>query len=197
MVEKCNSLVIRFQVSRQMQVGDACPLPLWDMPIHCHAWVYIIFYEILIENCQWKETPFYSVTDLYFNQEPIRLQQVSVKNLNLFFLTFLQQCFSKSADVLLSFLLFWCKMKCTIKEKLQTNGMIVIHQGYSTVKIHTLKMCGFMQDMVLTKHWARQLKPEKIRISELSYQLEKLYIETLLEVLSKSIAEKIHTTFKK
>ena len=75
--------------------------------------------------------------------------------------------------------------------------MIVIHQGYSAVKIHTLKMCGFMQDMVLTKHWARQLKPEKIRISELSYQLEKLYIETLLEVLSKSIAEKIHTTFKK
>ena len=82
MVETCNSLVIRSQVSRQMQVGDACPLPLWDMPIHCHVWVYIIFYEIHIKNCQWKEAPFYLITDLYLNQEPIRLQHVSVKNLN-------------------------------------------------------------------------------------------------------------------
>ena len=129
MVEKCNSLVIRSQVSRQMQVGDACPLPLWDMPIHCHAWVYIIFYEILIENCQWKETPFYSITDLYFNQEPIRLQHVSVKNLNLFFLTFLQHCFSKSADVLLSFLLFWCKMKVLLKRNFKPTVWLSFIRG--------------------------------------------------------------------
>ena len=41
-----------------------------------------------------------------------------------------------------------------------------------------------------------QLKPEKVRIGELSYQPEKLYTEDLLEVLIKSIAEEINTTLK-
>ena len=53
--------------------------------------------------------------------------------------------------------------------------MIAIHQGDSTVTIHPLKMCGF------TKPGATQLKLEKIRIDELSYQLEKLNAEALPE----------------
>ena len=68
--------------------------------------------------------------------------------------------------------------------------MIAIHQGDSTVTIHPLKMCGF------TKPRATQLKLEKIRIDELSYQLEKLNAEALPEVLSKAIAEEISTTLK-
>ena len=42
------------------------------------------------------------------------------------------------------------------------------------------------------KRRATQLKPEKIRIDELSSQLEKLYTEALLEVLNKAIAEEIN-----
>ena len=74
--------------------------------------------------------------------------------------------------------------------------MITIHQGDSTVTIHPLKMRGFIQDLGLAKHRATQLKPEKIRIDGLFYQPEKLYTEALLEVLSKSIAEEVNTTFK-
>ena len=55
--------------------------------------------------------------------------------------------------------------------------MIAIHQGDSTVMIHPLKMRGFIQDLGLAKRRATQLKPEKIRIGELSYQPEKLYTE--------------------
>ena len=62
--------------------------------------------------------------------------------------------------------------------------------------IHLLKICGFIQDLGLAKLRATQLKPEKIRIDELSYQPEKLYTEALLEVLSKAIAEEINTTLK-
>ena len=62
--------------------------------------------------------------------------------------------------------------------------------------IHPLKMRGFMQDLGLAKCRAMQLKPEKVRIGELSYQPEKLYTEDLLEVLIKSIAEEINTTLK-
>ena len=78
--------------------------------------------------------------------------------------------------------------------KIQTNGMIAIHQGNSTVKIHPLKMRGFIQDLGLAKRRAAQLKSEKIRIDEVSYQPEKLYAEALLEVLSKAIAKEINTT---
>ena len=46
----------RAQVSREM-------LPILDMPIHCHAWVYIICLEIPAKNCRWKEISFYRITD--------------------------------------------------------------------------------------------------------------------------------------
>ena len=78
------------------------------------------------------------------------------------------------------FLLFSRKMEDNIKEKVQTKGMIAIHQGDSTVTIHPLKMREFVQDLGLAKRRATQLKPEKIRIDELSYQLEKLYTDALL-----------------
>ena len=87
-------------------------------------------------------------------------------------------------------------MKGNVKAKVQTNGMIAIHQGDFTVTIHPLKMRAFIQDLGLAKHRATQLKPEKIRIDKLFYQPEKLYTEVLLEVLSKSIAEEINTTLK-
>ena len=87
-------------------------------------------------------------------------------------------------------------MEGNIKVKVQTNGMIAIHQGDSTVMIHLLKMRRFIQDLGLAKCRATQLKPEKIRINELSYQPEKLYTEALLEVLKKAIAEEINTTLK-
>ena len=48
----------------------------------------------------------------------------------------------------------------------------------------------------MAKRRATQLKQEKIRIDELSYQPEKLYTEALLDVLSKVIAEEINTTLK-
>ena len=60
--------------------------------------------------------------------------------------------------------------------------MIAIHQEDSTVTIHPLKIRRFMQDLRLAKGRATHLKPEKIRIDELSYQPEKLYSEVLLEV---------------
>ena len=66
-------------------------------------------------------------------------------------------------------------MEGNIKVKVQTNGMIVIQQEASTVAIHPLKMRGFIQDLGLAKRRATQIKPEKIRIDELSYQPEKLY----------------------
>ena len=74
--------------------------------------------------------------------------------------------------------------------------MIAIHQGDSTVIIHPLKMRRFIQDLGLAKLRAMQLKSEKIRIGELSYQPEKLYTEALLEVLKKAIAEEINTTLE-
>ena len=70
-------------------------------------------------------------------------------------------------------------MEGNVKVKVQTNGMIPIHQGDSTVTIHPLKMRGFTQDLGLAKRRATQLKPEKIQIDELSYQPEKLYTEAL------------------
>ena len=84
-------------------------------------------------------------------------------------------------------------MEGNVKVKVQTNSTIAIHQGDSTVTIHPLKMHGFIQDLGLVKRRATQLKPEKIRIVELSYQPEKLHTEALLEVLSKAIAEEINT----
>ena len=80
--------------------------------------------------------------------------------------------------------------------KVQTNGMIAIHQGDSTVTIHPLKMSRFIEDLGLAKRRATQLKPEKIRIDELSYQPEKLYARARLEVLSKAIEEEINTTLE-
>ena len=84
-------------------------------------------------------------------------------------------------------------MEGNVKVKVQTNSTIAIHQGDSTVTIHPLKMHGFIQDLGLAKRRATQLKPEKIRIVELSYQPEKLHTEALLEVLSKAMAEEINT----
>ena len=66
-------------------------------------------------------------------------------------------------------------MEGNIKVKVQTNGMIAIHQGDSTVTIHPVKMRGFIQDLRLAKRRATQLKPENIQIDELSYQPEIAY----------------------
>ena len=77
--------------------------------------------------------------------------------------------------------------------KFQTNGMIAIYQEDSTVMIHPLKMDGLIQDMGLAKRRATQLKREKIRMDELFYQIEQLYTEALLKILSKAIAEEIST----
>ena len=87
-------------------------------------------------------------------------------------------------------------MEGNIKVKVQTKGMIAIHQGDSTMTIHPLRMRGFIQDLGLEKHRTTQLKPEKIQIDELSCQLEKSYAEALLEVLSKAIVDEINTTLK-
>ena len=80
--------------------------------------------------------------------------------------------------------------------KVQTNSMIIIYQGYSTVTIHPLKMRRFIQDLGLAKRRATQLKSEEIQIDELFYQRKKLYTETLLDVLSKAITEEINMTLK-
>ena len=68
------------------------------------------------------------------------------------------------------FLLFSRKMEGNIKVKVQTNDVIVIHQGDSTVTVHPLKMRGLMQDLGLAKRRATQLKPEKTRIDELYWK---------------------------
>ena len=83
-------------------------------------------------------------------------------------------------------------MEGNVKVKVQTNGMITIHQGDSTVTIHPLKMRGFMQDLGLAKRRATQLKPEKIQIDELSYQPR----NCILKLLGKAIAEEINTVLK-
>ena len=77
--------------------------------------------------------------------------------------------------------------------KFQTNGMIAIYQEDSTVMIHPLKMDRLIQDMGLAKRRSTKLKREKIRMDELFYQIEQLYTEALLEILSKAIAEEIST----
>ena len=87
-------------------------------------------------------------------------------------------------------------MEGNIRVKVQTNGMIAIHQGDYTVTIHPLNMRGFIEDLGLAKRRATQQKPEKNRIDKLSYQPEKLYTEALLDLLSKTIAEEINTTLK-
>ena len=87
-------------------------------------------------------------------------------------------------------------MEGHIKVKVETNGVIAIHQGDSTVTNHPLKMRGFIQELGLAKRRAMHLKPEKIRIDELSYQPGKLCPEALLEVLSKAITEEINTALK-
>ena len=87
-------------------------------------------------------------------------------------------------------------MEGNIRVKVQTNGMIAIHQGDYTVTIHPLNMRGFIEDLGLAKRRATQQKPEKNRIDELSYQPEKLYTEALQDLLSKTIAEEINTTLK-
>ena len=92
-------------------------------------------------------------TNLYFNQKTIRLQHGPVKTRNAFLLILFQHCVSKSADG---------------KVKVQTNGMIAIRQVDSTVTVYPLKIRGFIQDLRLAKARATQLKPENIRIDELS-----------------------------
>ena len=80
--------------------------------------------------------------------------------------------------------------------KVQTNSMIDFYQGDSIVTIHALKMGAFIQHMGLAKLRATQLKTEKIRIDELSYQPEKLHTEALMEILNKAIAEEINANLK-
>ena len=87
-------------------------------------------------------------------------------------------------------------MEDNIKVKVQSNDMIAIHQEVSIRAIHPLIMCRFIQDLGLAKRRASQLKPQQIRIDELSSQPEKLYTEALLEVLSKVIAEEIKAALK-
>ena len=87
-------------------------------------------------------------------------------------------------------------MQRNIKMKVQTNSMIDFYQGDSIVTIHALKMGAFIQHMGLAKLRATQLKPEKIRIDELSYQPEKLHTEALMEILNKAIAEEINANLK-
>ena len=74
--------------------------------------------------------------------------------------------------------------------------MITIYQGDFTVTIYLLKMRGSIQELGLAKRRAAQLKPEKIRIDELSSQQEKLHTEALLEVLGKYITDEIYATLK-
>ena len=50
------------------------------MPIHCHTWAYITCLEIPAENCQWKGTSFYPITDLYFNWEPTNITKINKYN---------------------------------------------------------------------------------------------------------------------
>ena len=87
-------------------------------------------------------------------------------------------------------------MEGNTKVKVQTNVKIAIHQGDSTVTIHLLKTRGFIQNLELAKRRATQLKPEKIQTDELSHQLEKLYTEALLQLLSKTIAEESNAVLK-
>ena len=115
--------------------------------------------KIPTKNCQLKEIPFSPITDVYFNQEPIRLQHGFLKTLNFFFSPSFNIAFWGEhyvevyiiTRVLWFFLLFRCKMERNIKSKVQTNSMIAIHQGGSTVMIHPLKMCWFIQDLGLAK----------------------------------------------
>ena len=65
-------------------------------------------------------------------------------------------------------------MEGSIKVKVQTDIVIAIHQGDSTVTIHHLKMNGFLQELGLAKRRVTQLKPEKVQIDELPSQPEKL-----------------------
>ena len=51
--------------------------------------------------------------------------------------------------------------------KVQTNRMIAIHQGDSTVTIHPLNMLEFIQDLGLAKRSATQLKSDKTRIESM------------------------------
>ena len=55
-------------------------LSILDMPIYCHAWVYITCLEIPAENCQWKEISFYPITDFCFNREPMNITKISNYN---------------------------------------------------------------------------------------------------------------------
>ena len=74
--------------------------------------------------------------------------------------------------------------------------MITIHQGDFTVTIYLLKMHRSIQELGLAKRTAAQLKPEKIRIDELSSQQEKLNTEALLEVLGKYVTDEIYAALK-
>ena len=74
--------------------------------------------------------------------------------------------------------------------------MITIHQGDFTVTIYLLKMHRSIQELGLAKRRAAQLKPEKIRIDELSSQQEKLNTEALLEVLGKYVTDEIYAALK-
>ena len=74
-------------------------------------------------------------------------------------------------------------MEGNVKVKVQTNGMITMHQGDSAVTIHPLKMRGFMPDLGLVKRRATQLKPINQR-------------NCILKLLGKAIAEEINTVLK-
>ena len=52
--------------------------------------------------------------------------------------------------------------------EVQTNSMIAIYQGDSTVTIYPLKIYGFRPDLGLTKRRAKQLKPKKFELMNFS-----------------------------
>ena len=124
---------IRSQVSREMLL------------VHCQAWTCL---SIVTLDCTSSAYRFLPKT---FNEKKFLStpSPTFILTKNPFLLALFQHCVSKSAEVIPLFLLFLHKMEGNIKLKVQTNGMIAIHQGDSTVTIYPLKMRGFIQDLGL------------------------------------------------
>ena len=55
-------------------------LSILDMPIQSHAWVYVTSPEIPAESYQWKGISFYTITDTYFNREPMNITKINKYN---------------------------------------------------------------------------------------------------------------------
>ena len=116
----------RHQVSREMLL------------VHWQAWIClsIVTHEYTLTT---KRFPPKTVNEKKFLSSQ-SVTFVFTKNQPDYWHILFQHCVSKSADGLLLFLLFSRKMDGNIKVKLQTNGVIAIDQGDSTVTIHPLKM---------------------------------------------------------